>query len=280
MRVGEASTAPGSRVGSMREGVLDQKFLLLGEDNSPNNYLLNVGRTGGGGWSTPRHRHTFDQVRYVLKGQYPIAKGVVMKEGSVGYFPESVHYGPQDRPEGLEMMVCQFGGASGQGFLSPTQREAANAALAKKGTFKEGIYTYVDDKGQRHNKDGSEACYEEATGKPSVYSKPRYDNFIIMDPEAYDWMPTEQKGVSTKTLGTFTERNTRIGLIRLDEGATFSAGMQSSIEILFLSKGAVTVDGKSHHGERSAFEFQKGEGPVAIKALQPTEFLRIILPTF
>ena len=34
-----------------------------------------------------------------------------MGEGSVAYFPESVHYGPQDRPEGLEMMVIQFGGA-------------------------------------------------------------------------------------------------------------------------------------------------------------------------
>ena len=50
MRVGEVDTAPGGRVGSMRDGVLDQKFLLSGEDNSPNNYLLNVGRTGGGGW--------------------------------------------------------------------------------------------------------------------------------------------------------------------------------------------------------------------------------------
>jgi hypothetical protein len=53
MRVGEVATAPGGRAGSMREGVLEQKFLLMGQDNSPNNYLLNVGRTGGGGWTTP-----------------------------------------------------------------------------------------------------------------------------------------------------------------------------------------------------------------------------------
>jgi hypothetical protein len=245
MRVGEVDSAPGGRVGSMRDGILDQKFLLTGQDNSPNNYLLNVGRTGGGGWATPRHRHTFDQVRYVLKCRYPVAKGVVMEEGSVGYFPESVHYGPQDRPEGLEMMVCQFGGASGQGFLSIPQREAANAALAKKGTFKDGIFIWIDEKGQKHNKDGSEACYEQATGKKSVYSKPRYDDIIIMDPAAYDWVSEDDKGVYTKWLGTFTERNTRLGFIRLDAGATFSAGMQPSIELLFLSKGAVSVEGKS-----------------------------------
>jgi hypothetical protein len=279
VRVGEVATAPGGRVGSMREGILDQKFLLMGQDNSPSNYLLNVGRTGGGGWATPRHRHTFDQVRYVLKGRYPVAKGVVMEECSVGYFPESVYYGPQDRPGGLEMMVCQFGGAGGQGFLSPTQREAANAALAKKGTFKDGIFTYIDENGQRHNKDGSEACYEEATGKKSIYSKPRYDSIVIMDPAAYDWTPQDTEGVYTKWLGTFTERNTRLGFIRLDAGATFAAGMQPSIELLFVGKGAVTVNGKEH-GERAAFEFLKNEGPIAVKALRPTELFCIVLPQF
>lgn len=172
MRVGEVDTAPRGRVGAMRDGILDQKFLLTGEDNSPNNYLLNVGRTGGGGWATPRHRHSFDQVRFVLKGRYPVAKGVVMEEGSVGYFPESVHYGPQDRPEGLEMMVCQFGGASGQGFLSIPQREAANAALLKKGTFKDGIFTWIDEKGQKHNKDGLRlATKKRPVRNPSIPSR-------------------------------------------------------------------------------------------------------------
>ena len=115
MRVSEAASAESGVVGSMRDGVLEQKFLLTGKDGAPDNYLLNVGRTGAGGWTTPRHRHNFDQVRYVLKGTYPYAKGKVMKEGWVGYFPEGVYYGPQDRPEGLEMMVCQLGGASGDG---------------------------------------------------------------------------------------------------------------------------------------------------------------------
>ena len=67
MRISEAATAEGGQVGSMREGTLSQKFLLQGDDDSPNNYLLNVGLTGSGGWGTPRHRHNFDQIRYVLK---------------------------------------------------------------------------------------------------------------------------------------------------------------------------------------------------------------------
>jgi hypothetical protein len=279
MRVGEVQSSPVNRVGTMRDGVLEQKYLLQGEEDSPNNYLLNVGHTGGGGWTTPRHRHTFDQVRYVLKGSYPIAKGVVMNEGTIGYFPESVHYGPQERPEGLEMMVCQFGGASGQGFLSPQRREAANAVLARKGEFKNGIYTYTDENGVRHNMDGSEACYMEATGKKSVYSKPRYDGFMIMDPAAYEWVPGGTPGVYTKWLGTFTERNTRLGLIRVDAGGTFSGGLQDSIELLFLSKGAVSLNGRDY-GPRTAFEFRAHEGPLAIKAKETSEFLCIVLPRF
>ena len=100
-----------------------------------------------------------------------------------------------------------------------------------------------------------------------------------MDPAAYDWVPEGAEGVYTKWLGTFTERNTRLGFIRLDAGATFAAGMQPSIELLFLSKGAVTVEGKEY-GEQAAFEFLKNEGPIAVKAVQPSEFFCIVLPQF
>ena len=73
MRVSEAMQAESGVVGSMREGVLELKILLTGEDDSPNNYCLQMNRTGTGGWGTPRHRHNFDQVRYILKGDYPLS---------------------------------------------------------------------------------------------------------------------------------------------------------------------------------------------------------------
>ena len=65
----------------------------------------------------------------------------------MGYFPESVHYGPQERSEGLRTMVLQCGGASGQGYLSVAQREAMNAELNETGEFKKGLYHYTDDDG-------------------------------------------------------------------------------------------------------------------------------------
>lgn len=279
MRVGEADTADEGRVGNMRPGVLQQKFLLTGRDGSPNNYLLNVGRTGSGGWSTPRHRHNFDQVRFVIKGSYPIAKGRHMPEGSIGYFPEGVYYGPQDRPDGLEMMVCQFGGASGAGFMSVAQREAANDVLKQKGEFRDGVFTWYDAEGKKHNQDGFEACYEQATGKKMVYPKPRYEDFILMDPANYEWQPDATPGVWNKWLGTFTERNARLGLVRVEAGSTLPAGMQPSIELLFLARGRVSAGGKEY-APHAAFEFEANEGPVPVKALAETEFLRIVLPQF
>jgi hypothetical protein len=263
----------------MREGVLEQKFLLTGVDGAPDNYLLNVGRTGTGGWTTPRHRHNFDQVRYVLKGTYPYAKGKSMPEGWVGYFPEGLYYGPQDRPEGLEMMVCQFGGASGNGFISIADREAANDVLKQKGEFKNGIYTWFDEQGKRHNQDGSEACLEQAAGRKLVYPKPRYDDLIMMDPANYEWVPGPSSGVYTKWLGTFTERCTKLGFVRIEAKAIFEAGKESSTELMFLARGKILVDGKEY-GPHTAFEFQPEESLVPLVAVEDCEFLRLVLPKF
>src|SRR5919112_446038 len=148
MRVSRAAETGNEKVGSMREGVLDQKHLLFGEDGSPNNYDLNMGLTGSGGWRTPRHRHTFDQIRYVIKGTLPYSETDVLEEGWVGYFPESVHYGPQERFEGLRTLVLQCGGASGGGYLRVAQRGAVNAGLAKTGKFEKGLYHYTDENGE------------------------------------------------------------------------------------------------------------------------------------
>ncbi len=279
MRISEAATSEGGNVGSMRTGTLSQKFLLQGEEGSPNNYLLNVGLTGSGGWGTPRHRHNFDQIRYVLKGKYPASPHKIMGEGSVAYFPESVHYGPQDRPEGLEMMVIQFGGASGSGFLSTPDREAANKRLEAKGTFKDGIFTWVDDKGQKHNMDGSAACFEEATGKKLTFHPARYDDVVMMDTNAYDWSPTTTAGVSTKVLGVFTERGIQIKFYKLDAGATFNTGTRDQIEVLFMSTGSITVDGKSY-GDKTGIELLPADKPTDIKANAESILFSVTLPKF
>ncbi|OOP63079.1 hypothetical protein BMF89_07685 [Arthrobacter sp. SRS-W-1-2016] len=279
MRVSKAADTGSERVGSMREGVLDQKHLLVGEDGSPNNYDLNMGVTGSGGWGTPRHRHNFDQIRYVIQGRLPYTEKDVLEEGWVGYFPESVHYGPQARAEGLRTMVLQSGGASGAGYLSVAQREATNAELAKTGEFKKGFYHYTDENGEAQTVDGSQAIFERATGGKLEFATPRYTDVIAMNPEAFEWLPEGDPGVSEKWLGSFTERNLRIGFLRLDAGAVYQAGQHPSIEILFQTKGKVSA-GDEKYGPETGYEFLANEGPVPIEAIEPTEFFRVVLHTF
>ncbi|MEU1690078.1 hypothetical protein ABZ590_00415 [Streptomyces hirsutus] len=279
MRVGKASDTDVEQVGTMREGKLDQKHLLCGEDGSPNNYDLNVGLTGSGGWRTPRHRHNFDQIRYVIKGRLPYTENDFLEEGWVGYFPESVHYGPQERAEGLRTMVLQCGGASGAGYLSVAQREATNAELAKTGEFKKGLYHYTDANGVPQTVDGSEAIFEHAMGGKLEFATPRYTDVIAMNPEAYDWIQQGDTGVWEKWLGSFTERDLRIGFLRLDPGAVYQAGQFPSIEILFQIKGRVSAGGEKY-GPETGYEFLANEGPVPVEAVEPTEFFRAVLHTF
>jgi hypothetical protein len=279
MRVSKAAETGSERVGSMREGKLDQKHLLFGEDGSPNNYDLNMGHAGSGGWRTPRHRHNFDQIRYILSGKLPYTETEVLEEGWVGYFPESVHYGPQDRPEGLRTVVLQCGGASGGGYLSVAQREAVNAEMNKTGEFKKGMYHYVDENAVEQVVDGSLAIFERATGNALEFATPRYTDVIAMNPNAYDWIPQGDTGLADKWVGTFTERDLRIGFLKLDAGAVYQAGLQPSIEILFQIHGQVTAGGEKY-GPETGFEFLAGEGPVPVEAVEPTEFLRVVLHTF
>lgn len=279
MKASGSSPIGSGKVGSMREGILQMNILLTGQDGSPNNYVLMINRAGSGGWATPRHRHNFDQFRFVVEGNYPLQPGKTMQQGTTAYFPESVPYGPQDRPEGLLVLTLQCGGASGNGFLSVAQREAANDVLKKKGEFKNGIFTYVDEHGHRRSQDGSEACFEQATGHKVSFAKPRYEDLIMMDPANYEWIP-DGRGVASKWLGTFTERNERFGFVRIDTDATFSAGTEPAIELMFVSKGRVAIDGKEY-ATHTAFEFEPREGPIAVKALgAQSELLRMILPRF
>jgi hypothetical protein len=279
MRASQVSAVDADQVGSMREGVLTQKHLLIGEDGSPNNYDLNTGLAGSGGWRTPRHRHDFDQIRYVIKGDYPYMDGRVLPEGWVAYFPESVYYGPQDRPEGLQTMVLQLGGASGNGYLSVAGRDAANEALKAKGEFKGGKFIHVGDDGVQHEQDASEACFEFATGRKLAFAEPRYNDVIVMNPDAYAWIPEGADGVSIKWIGAFTERNAQIGFIKLDADAVYEAGMLPQTAILYQTKGRVAVQDQEY-GPGSAFEFLANEGPVPMKALEPAEFLCMTLHKF
>jgi len=260
---------------SARSGNNGDKLLLAGREGSSNNYKLTLGSVVSE-YTTPRHRHNFEQVRYPLNGDYGYAKDKVIPEGWVGYFTEGVYYGPQTQKQGLRLINLQFGGASGNGYLSKRQRQEAYAALAKRGKFEKGVYTYIDEKGQRHNKDSYEAIWEEASGRPVVYPRPRYEDCIIMNPANYSWV-SAGPGVALKWLGTFTEGETRIGFVLLSPGGKIMLDSRRAPEIIFLTRGSIEHAGKVYP-KHTAFELEVSDGAVTIAGREESEFLRVQLP--
>ena len=257
-------------VGELREGSLDNRVLLTGTEGSSNNYRLQLGLAETD-WLTPRHRHNFDQIRYPIRGEIQYAENKVLPAGWVGYFPEGTYYGPQIRKQGLYMLLCQFGGASGNGFMSEKQRKAGFESLRGKGRIEKGAFFYTDDQGAEQKQDAFEAAWEKALNRKVDYPSPRYPEVIVMNPENYNWVASpDTPGVEFKWLGAFTERLTRIGFIRLEKGAKYIAGICRAPEWIFVTKGALSCQERSCPVD-TALGFEGMEGPIEVRASEPSE---------
>jgi len=110
-------------------GEVAHKRLFEGVEGSPDNYMLVMSKEPNSYFS-PRHRHPWDQIRFCLEGRIPIAKGLFVEGGEIAYFPESAHYGPQEGGDDRIVVLLQFGGASGQGFIGVDRLNQARRDLA------------------------------------------------------------------------------------------------------------------------------------------------------
>ena len=261
---------------NVRSGAgLQLKRLLKGRPGTAENYLCNIAKNEGD-YASPRHRHNFDQIRIALDGNMRIGPRQVVKEGQIGYFPEGTYYGPYD-DAGRErtIMIVQFGGASGSGYMSEEEAAAAKAELLKEGEFRDGIFRRASGAGKK-NQDAFEAVWERCMGRKLHYPKPRYDMPLVLDPQHFAWRPTGRTGVSFKRLGTFTERETRLEMVRLEPGADWTSPAERAIQILFVRDGAGTCDGEAY-GRWTAVETEAGERAI-FHAAEPTEIVTLVMP--
>src|SRR5688572_12743272 len=206
-----------------RGGVSRRQRLLEGEAGRIDNFSLVIARPKDR--YSPRHRHNFEQFRYQIEGDANYGDTGTLKPGMLGYFPESVHYGPQTQGNGQDLCVLtlQCGGASGSGYLGRDAEFNVTKELEKLGTFKDGVFTRNPGMPGKKNLDGAQAIWEHAMGRPLEYPKPRYEKPILMHPENFDWVPLDDHdGVSEKFMGTFTERQISARFVKLEAGASFS----------------------------------------------------------
>jgi hypothetical protein len=259
-----------------RGGGLAVKHLLNGEEGALDNYRLVMGRDNGG-HESPRHRHNFDQVRLVLKGTLSLAPRKDLHEGEIGYFPEGTPYGPQKDPLGERIaLVLQCGGASGSGYISTRQMKEATHALAAEGEFNGGIYYRREGTG-RKQQDAYEAVWERCNGRKLVYPPKRYAEPILMNPASFSWVPDpEAAGIERKLLGVFTERRTRLEMMRLKPDAVGTLAAPDGRILVFVVSGHGTC-ASERWSQHSAIEIGPGED-AQLAAADLAELLVVTLP--
>ena len=186
------------RIHQHRQGMFRYRTVAVGEPGTPGNFILEMVRTTDDFFS-PRHKHNFDQFRYQLEGEFDFDRNGKMTPGIIGYFPEGTPYGPQSSSVSSLTLVLQFGGASGNGYMTQEQMEAGTAELKKHGTFEKGVFRRNESEEGKRNVDGYQAVWEHVNKRPMTYPAPRYHEPIMMSPDHFDWVPVTEFPASAKS---------------------------------------------------------------------------------
>jgi hypothetical protein len=259
-----------------RPGGVSFRHLLAGQDGEPDNYALSLVDVAQH-YEAPRHRHNFEQVRFMLKGSFGFGPGAVQHEGSLGYFCEGTRY--TQRGEGPSTtLLLQCGGASGEGYLGFARLQRGIQALASQGQFHDGVYTHHDAHGVKHNQDGYEAVWEHVHQRRIHYPKPRYQAPVLLAPEHFAWLD-HASGVQLKRLGCFNERGLGVAMWRLPGPITVAWQPAQRRELLYVHEGQAQLGTKSLP-TGSAIEVLPGERLILRGAGVGCTLVGFSLPSF
>jgi hypothetical protein len=198
-----------------RGGDVYRKVIRAAEGGTQVSYDIRLERFGEGDrqYTSVRHRHDFEQLRFAAVGRMDLGVGM-LEEGDVGYFPANAYYGPQ-KCAGAQVLIAQWGDR----FITKQQSDDAIAELSKRGEFHDGIYSSVDDRGHPYNKDPLNAIWEQVFGEPYRPQRPRYRQPVVMTPTAFGW--AGDGPIRSRRLGVFTENGLAIESVQWLENGSF-----------------------------------------------------------
>jgi hypothetical protein len=258
-----------------RGGNIAFRDLMTGTPGTPGNYGLQMVVIEDE-YHTPQHRHNFEQVRVMLEGSFGFGPGLVQQEGSVGYFCEGTYYTQKGDGHSITLLL-QIGGPSGQGFMTRADLRQGIDDLSQRGIFNDGVFTWLDDAGKKHNQDSYEAVWEHVNKRPMQYAKPQYLGPVLMEPARFAWRHV-QPGVRQKKLGRFNDLGLTLSMLQLDAHATYTPDTSAQPQLMFCIQGQGQIEGQSYDGWSSA-ELAQGES-VGLYARAASEFFVFGLPQF
>ena len=257
-----------------RSGILDKQRILLGEPGSPGDFMFGVFYQIGNFYS-PRHVHNFDQWRFQLEGSCGFDRNGTMTPGTLGYFPEGAHYGPQSSDVPNTIVVMQFGGPSGNGYLNGLRVAEAAEKMKAFGYFEKGVFHRNEGVEGKRTMDAYRASWEFVHGRPMEVARPQYADPVLMNGDNYRWMPVDgSPGLEEKAYGTFTDCAIRAGSYKLAPGATLKATGRG---VYFVIAGEGVVEGQSFEPLTTVY-LDDGEG-VRFEATKVADILLMGLPS-
>jgi len=266
MKVVDSNAMEWALLKQPRGGRAERKVLVGGELSPGIDFLMYMIRYGSGddAVASPRHHHNFEQIRYAVEKPINYAEGKEVPEGWLAFFPAGAWYGPQLVDGGIQLLM-QFG----PGYLGPEASLRAQEELAEKGVFKDGMYSWTDSSGERHEQESMQALYEQAMGKPLEFPEPRYPEPVLINPNAFAW---ERNGgsVQHKHLATFNEQPFTIEMLRWQDSATYTLD-QHRTQIVYSLGEPVSV-GDEHAGAGAVVWSQPGEA-LSVEGVQGSELL-------
>ena len=273
MKIVQGDTLEWKRGLPHRGGTFHFRNLMEGEAGTIGNFQLSMGRSDKD-FLSPRHRHNFEQFRFQLEGTLKFGRDGDMTPGMIGYFPEGAYYGPQTQDAEAMTFVLQFGGASGQGYLSRNEVTQGMKDLESLGRFEDGVFRRHADVEGKRNLDGYQAIWEHVHGRRLDYPKPRYPQPIMMDEGNFAWAPSKEgAGVQEKLLGCFTERRAEAGYLRVETGAGVTLPARS-VRVCISGSGAV-----GEEPLRALTVIYVGYGEtVRLEAAEDCVLIRMLLP--
>ena len=281
MRTAFVRDTPTGLFSRHRGGGIEFQRLLSGPRGREDTFEMSIIHIAKG-YSTPRHHHNFDQLRLGLSGTFNYARGKDIAAGDVLYVPEGTWYGPHRNEGAAELLLIQYGGNAGSGFLTYDEIAEGFQRLESRGSFANGIFRPASDgdpDGAR-NQDGYEAIWEAVRGTPVTYPAARYHEPILIHPAAFEWVPVpDAPGVREKNLGVFGERRNEVRMLHLAAGASVKAGTPGSVELWFVVEGQVQA-GDDRLADRDALCVEPDDGRVELTALAGSTIFGTVLPGF
>jgi hypothetical protein len=257
-----------------RGGSIGFRDLMMGTEGDPGNYGLQLVHINEA-YFTPQHRHNFEQVRIMLEGSFSFGKGLEQHQGSAGYFCEGTYYTQQDLGPSTTLLL-QIGGPSKQGFMSRAQLRRGIDELASKGQFKDGVFTWLDKAGKKHNQDSYEAVWEHVNGKGLNYPQPQFRTPVLLETERFTWREVG-KAVRARHFASFNEYGLGLVQLELEAGAKYHLVARAS-QLLFCDDGEGSVNARPYQ-RWSTIQLNSNEA-AHLHARTTSRFYVFNLPSF